>query len=245
MNNARIGITEAGDASVDYSWVNKINDFAGAILITKNVTDEFIDKILKYKDKIILHATCTGMGGTVIEPNVPDYMHQLTQVSKLVSLGFPESHITVRIDPIIPTEKGLQTAQKVIDASPIKRFRFSMLDTYPHVRVRFKANNIQPPYGDSFQPLPEQVKMMREWLSNQEPGLIFESCAEPKLADLSNVQAIGCVSEKDTAILGINITDNDGHGYQRRDCLCMSCKTELLSNKHRCPHGCLYCYWKD
>lgn len=22
-------------------------------------------------------------------------------------------------------------------------------------------------------------------------------------------------------------------------------KTELLKHKTRCPHGCLYCYWKD
>lgn len=119
-------------------------------------------------------------------------------------------------------------------------FSFSLKKFYLH-----HNNNIPLPYGDKFQPSSEQINMVREWLSNQNPDLIFECCAEPKLSDLPNVQAIGCVSDKDAEILGLNITDDGTHGYQRRDCLCMSCKTELLSNKHRCPHGCLYCYWKD
>lgn len=114
-NNLKIGITEAGDAALDFSWVSKINNVDGVILITKNLTDKLIDEIMKHKNKIILHATCTGMGGTCIEPNVPTYMYQLEQVSKLIATGFPAEKITIRIDPIIPTNKGLQTAQKVID----------------------------------------------------------------------------------------------------------------------------------
>ena len=27
--------------------------------------------------------------------------------------------------------------------------------------------------------------------------------------------------------------------------MCYAGKTELLKHKTRCPHGCLYCYWKD
>lgn len=38
----RIGITERGDASIDYSWVDKVSNIDGAILITKNLTDKFI-----------------------------------------------------------------------------------------------------------------------------------------------------------------------------------------------------------
>ena len=82
----KIGITEAGDASLDYTWLNKIDSCDGLILITKNVTDKFIDTILEHKDKIILHATCTGMGGTIIEPNVPSYDKQLAQVTKLIKM---------------------------------------------------------------------------------------------------------------------------------------------------------------
>ena len=240
-----IGITEAGDAALDMSWVNKIDKIDGAILITKNLTDKLISEILKHKDKIILHATCTGMGGTLIEPNVPVYTHQLEQVSKLIAAGFPAERIVIRIDPIIPTVKGLQTAQKVIDASPIKRFRISAFDAYPHIRKRFEENGIPLPYGNSFQASPNQFKMMREWLSAQKPEYVFMSCAEPNLAGLPNVHQTGCVSKYDLSLLGLPTDDNYQTGLQRRCCACLSCKTELLSNKKRCPHGCLYCYWKD
>lgn len=244
-NNIKIGITEAGDAALDMSWVNKIDQIDGAVLITKNLTDKLIEEILKHKDKIILHATCTGMGGTLIEPNVPVYTHQLEQVSKLIAAGFPEERIVIRVDPIIPTSKGLQTAQRVINASPIKRFRISVLDTYPHVRRRFEANNVPLPYGNSFQASPSQFKIMREWLAAQNPEYVFMSCAEQSLAGLPNVHPTGCVSTYDLSLLGLPTNGNYQTGLQRHGCACLSCKTELLSNKRRCPHGCLYCYWKD
>lgn len=245
MNNIKIGITEAGDAAIDYSWLHKLDACNGVILITKNLADKLISEIIKHQEKIILHATCTGMGGTPIEPNVPIYTKQLAQVQKLIDAGFPVERITIRIDPIVPTEKGLKTAQKVIDASPIKRFRVSALDTYPHVRERFVAAGVPLPYGNSFQPSAYQFAAMREWLASQNPEYVFETCAEPLLKDAPNVRASGCISHVDLEKFGIHDYDNFVKGRQRRDCLCLSCKTELLNNRHRCPHGCLYCYWKD
>lgn len=243
MANIKIGITEAGDAALDYSWLNKIDGCNGVILITKNLTDKLISEILAHKDKIILHATCTGMGGTVIEPNVPVYTQQLAQVSKLIATGFPEERITVRIDPIVPTEKGLQTAQKVIDASPIKRFRISVLDAYPHVRARFEQHGVPLPYGNNFQASFEQMMNMRKWLMKQK-GCTFETCAEPSLTGTTNVKVRGCVSERDLRLFGVQSDEVFATGIQRKNCLCLSCKTELLSRKTPCSHGCLYCYWK-
>ena len=106
------GITEAGDASRDYSWTEKVNDTDMSVIITKHITDEFIEKVLLFKNKVVIHATCTGYGGTVLEPNVPDYKVQLDAVKKLIKSGFPASQIVVRIDPIIPTAKGLKTLRK-------------------------------------------------------------------------------------------------------------------------------------
>lgn len=237
----RIGITEAGDAAVDLSWTKKICDCDGAIIITKNLKDEVIAELLRNKKKVILHATCTGMGGTVIEPNVPDYKTQLSQVRKLIDSGFPEEQVVVRIDPIVPTEKGLATAQKVVNASPVKRFRISILDAYPHIRERFREKGIPLPYGENFQASAKQFKNANEWLRKQNPQYSFESCAEPNL----ECKASGCVSERDLALLGLQSDEAFKTGLQRKGCLCLSCKTELLSNKKRCPHGCLYCYWKD
>ena len=36
----KIGITEAGDAGIDRSWANRLDEVDGAILITKNAALE-------------------------------------------------------------------------------------------------------------------------------------------------------------------------------------------------------------
>ena len=67
----KIGITEQGDACLDLSWTNKINLMDGAIIISKTFSPTFNENLLKYKDSIIYHATITGLGSSIIEPNVP------------------------------------------------------------------------------------------------------------------------------------------------------------------------------
>lgn len=69
----KIGITEYGDAGVDFRWENKLKEIDGVILITKNLNDTFIKKVLNHMSEIpiVVHCTCTGWGHTRMEPNVP------------------------------------------------------------------------------------------------------------------------------------------------------------------------------
>ena len=55
----KIGVTERGDAGIDFSWYDKLDTVSGAIIITKKISDAFIDKILTASKPIILHCTCT------------------------------------------------------------------------------------------------------------------------------------------------------------------------------------------
>ena len=71
MAKYKIGITEAGEAGLDLSWVKKLDTVDGAVVITKCISPEFYDAVLANKDKLILHATFTGYGHSVLEPNVP------------------------------------------------------------------------------------------------------------------------------------------------------------------------------
>lgn len=85
----KIGVTEAGDAGVDLSWEEKLDDVDAAVLITKCVSPDFFDATLRHKDKLIIHTTVTGYGHSILEPNVPIYMRSLQQLwnwSKLDSL---------------------------------------------------------------------------------------------------------------------------------------------------------------
>ena len=230
----KIGITEAGDPAFDYSWVAKMPEMDMAILITKNVTDKFIEEILKVKNKVILHATCTGYGGTVLEPNVPQYTVQLEQVKKLISLGFPENQVVIRIDPIIPTYKGFGNVLKVVSYCKqhlpnVKRFRVSIIDNYNHIQERFKRNKLPILFEGKFQASKEEFEsadsVLRQLKNNY--GITFESCAEPLLTE---TEKVGCVSQKDLSIFGLKQDTNELKG-QRKTCLCIAGKTEMLTHK--------------
>lgn len=243
----KIGITERGDPSIDFSWVEKSEKMDGVILITKNLTDKVIENAQKNLDKYIFHISCTGYGGTVIEPNIPEFYKQLAQAKKLLDLGVSVDRVVIRIDPIIPTVKGMNVAGKVfLNAIKMgfKRFRISLMDAYPHVRERMRKNGIEPPYGDMFTApteMFENVDSIVRQLKQIYPDITIESCAEGKLKE---TEQTGCVSEKDLKILGIKFDNVDNSGYQRKGCLCCSAKTELLSEKKQCPYKCMYCYWK-
>lgn len=57
-----------------------------------------------------------------------------------------------------------------------------------------------------------------------EKPYLFESCAE------NLPEQITCISKRDFDILGIPF-DNPEGGFQRKGCLCVAGKTELLNNK--------------
>lgn len=230
-----IGITECGDAGLDFSWVEQIPATDFSILITKNINDKFIDEVIKVKNKVIVHATITGMGGTVVEPRVPPAYISIGQLERLIAKGFPAEQIVLRIDPIIPTQKGINTAIRVLDAARhlgIKRCRISILDMYKHVELRFKNAGIKVPVYDLNKAYDDVLKAITPYMDKWE----FEACAEnfPFRA--------GCISQKDVDILKSPVILMGNKG-QRKGCLCPQNKCELLSHKSQCQHGCLYCYW--
>lgn len=263
----KIGITERGDASIDYQWVEKLPSVDGTILITKNLTDRFIDTVIKcYEngDKLIVHATCTGWGRTDFEPNVPDYKTQLHQLKKLIKKGFPADHCVLRIDPIFPTLSGLNRVMEVIhefqkQKTGIKRIRISVYDEYHHVKERLKAAGYRPCYGENFHASPKQMESVANALRQfsyctySHHGQVtmrnqFETCAEDLLVKRypHSFKQVGCVSNKDIELMGLEpVLNKEENGQQRTGCHCLTCKTELLTNKYRCPNQCIYCYWKD
>lgn len=235
----KVGITERGDAGLDFTWVDKLLPLN--IIITKNLNDQIIEHLIKHKEKIILHTTCTGMGGSRLEPNVPNVIYTHSQTHKLIGNGFPVNQIVLRIDPIIPTEKGIVLVEHILDRfqdTGIKRVRYSFLDMYPHVKERIIKAGLKLPYN-TFCCSDEMKKNALHLLIQYEDIYELEACAE------NTKHLMGCVSKKDFDIMGIRAEDVEPVGFQRKGCMCIAGKTELLSSKKRCSHGCLYCYWKD
>lgn len=142
MAKYKIGTTEHGDAGLDLSWVSRLGRMDGAIVITKQVSPRFRDAVLANSNKLVVHATTTGYGGTVLEPNVPPLDEQLNAVVALVQAGFPKEKVVIRVDPAEGVIKAFMDAG-------FSRFRVSIIDMYPHVRERFKQVGLPLIYGES------------------------------------------------------------------------------------------------
>ena len=239
----RIGVTESNEIAYNLDVFDRL--YKGNIIITKRLTDKLIEKLIEYKDKIILHLTVTGMGSTRIEPFVPSPQATLGKLQKLINGGFPTDHIVLRVDPIVPTIKGLNTATSVLKlfrGLGIKRVRISFLDNYKHVRERFKEIGVELYNGEFHAPLKERLKCLTaiKYCAEECGYETVEACGEP------GIDSIPCLSQKDIDILGL--TDEillEGSAEQRKSCGCPANKTSLFKGKpERCLHKCLYCYWK-
>ncbi len=231
----RIGVTEKGDAGLDFAWINKANEYDGIILITKHISYGFIEHASK--TNAIVHATITGHGGTIYEPKVPPISISKIQFEHLVNKIGPE-RVVLRIDPIIPTDSGVAKAIFVYqqiheNMGKRTRIKISFMDNYVHVKDRFTKAGIKP--LDYFFHAPIEL---RKKIASYFPDA--EICGEP------GFDCEGCVSKKDLEIFGIDISKVDPKigGFQREECRCLACKIEMLNNKRQCKSGCLYCYWK-
>lgn len=247
----KIGITERGDAGINPEWGRKLNTVDGVILITKNMTQDFclsLVEMCKSGFPFIVHCTCTGYGGTVLEPNVPSYKEQLDTLKWIIDIGIPANQFVLRIDPIFPSEKGLEKVREVLDYfttlnTGVTRIRISLVDEYQHVKERYRERGWTPLYGDNFGPSYNQKKMVAALL-NKYPYK-FELCAEDDFAKMLNNGIIqGCISENDLSIMHLPMEEMGENPQNRRGCHCLSCKTELLTDRKPCPNGCVYCFWR-
>lgn len=222
----RIGITERGDGGLDQSWRSKLDIVDGIIIITK--APHLIENI---PDNAIIHCTITGNGGTWIEPNVIPTDIALEHYSRLVSM-YGGERVVLRIDPIIPYSNMSLSNAYMVNSHAKGRVRISFIDMYSHVKDRFRPHI---PHIDNYTfhaPLEERLRI---WNDFGRP----EICGEPGMS------CSGCISEQDVILMGLNHLNLKGNkSGQRKTCLCIAEKTELLENKSRCNHSCLYCYWR-
>ena len=256
----QIGITERGDAAIDTTWKTWVYEKGlPAILITKDpvklITENpglFIGDELK--GNVILHATITGMGGTWLEPNVPNPNDTLKRLQ--LFLDEPKFHrerIVIRQDPIFVPEllDDFTRGDDVFKVGTFAkknglRYRMSFLDLYPHVKERISQANpdkykeILKTQPDMHLPLNTRLDFLK--ILEKRTGLAeadIEICGEPE------IKCTGCLSKRDLDTFGVELDKDPETGFQRPACACLGIKKELLTNKHRCKHQCVYCFWKD
>jgi DNA repair photolyase len=244
-----IYVTERGDAGIHIKEVlEKATWKAPMILITKSpqlilphISE--LEKLHPYGNNkaFMVHCTITGYGGTALEPGVPKVSESIKAYHKLVS-KIGGQRTVLRIDPIIPTEKGLETAYDVLSKAR-GRVRISFFDAYPHALKRMTPkmqSKIKSVYNGQFHaPLELRLAAMRtlEGLAPAQTKMI-EVCGEPGLP------CSGCVSAFDLKAMGCDGDWDRRKGAQRPACACIREKKEMLDHIGQCKHGCLYCYWK-
>lgn len=234
----QIGITERGDAAINKGWIPWVmQERKPAILVTKD--PRLLWKSLTKSMNIIVHATITGMGGSVLEPNVPVPLMAHRGLEKIISL-LGKDRVVLRIDPIMPSEFGVDTALQVLEYGRQNfgdiRVRVSFLDCYRHVYKRFADAGLSEMLRMYNGQIHASLKDRQQALA-QLPGNI-EICGEPGMV------CQGCISPIDVKILNLPQPSNIQFGRQRGHCQCLFIKRELLKNRDRCPHQCLYCYWQ-
>lgn len=248
-----IGITETYDPCFVPDWETRLLD--ANIIISKELSDEMIEKLLITQDRVIFHHTVTGFGGSEFEPGVKTPEFEFAQFKKLIERGFPISHYVLRVDPILCfSVKHMKNVLNVLDMwkdfmktqDTKLRCRVSIVDMYDHVRKRIKEQiNFDVPWSGF-----HADKVVFEYVNNRlkqyTDTFEFEACAETQQRMPSDfIHYCGCASFADLLILGKDVSE---YGYpdkkQRQECQCLAKKQILSVKPGRCAHQCLYCFWK-
>ncbi len=226
----KIGITGFGDAGLDQSWQAREDSVDGIILVTKAP-----QVVRKFPARFVLHCTITGWGGTFMEPRVAPPEKTIPVYQRFVETHGPKK-IVLRIDPIIPTEEGLERAKGVLQHAR-SRVRTSFVDSLPHVKERFKEAGFSLPWSTEHAPLALRQQILEE-LKEMSPYPI-EVCDEPDIA------CTGCVSALDYDAMGLDCTDATLGNNHTKFCRCLASKQQLINHEMlRCRHDCLYCFWE-
>lgn len=237
-SESKFFVTEQGDVShqlrdVENKLTNLYNPGDAMLAISKNVDKADLRAFLiKHAKYTIFHATITGYGGTELEPGAAPWQETIAGLNSLIEEGFPAKQVVLRVDPIIPTPQGIDTAQQVVQAchGMVRRIRFSFIDGYKHVKYLLPWDTFHAPAAK----MTEALMMLR----NNASGRSLEACGESTVPENK-----GCISTTDYKILGLEPPPESRKG-QRKGCLCLGNKTELLVKPEICSNGCKYCYYK-
>ena len=234
----KVGITNSGDAGLDFSWTNRL--LKANIIITKYLTPDntrLIEELVKHKAEIILHIGCSGYGQSCMEPNIPAPETILEGFKLLIAEGFPVENVVLRTDPIIPSIPCLKLTEnvwKMFADTGIKRVRYSIINLYPHTQDKIKQVFGALPFS-GFSAPDHMIRRTLETMSNYRYIYNFEGCN-------SYEDPIGCISYKDFDVLGLNKSEFEPIKHKKSTCNCCSEKVELLDSRIKCTGNCLYCY---
>jgi hypothetical protein len=200
-------------------------------------------------DQIYLHFTITGLGGTPIEPGVPDYRAALAQLPALVALAGDPLRVSVRFDPLLFWEERGEIRSN-LDLFP------EVAETAAAVGIRDIRVSFAQWYGKAVRRavtrgfrfyVPSEAEQKSRALElaaiSAARGLILHACSQPVLAGIPGIRPSACI---DGALLE-SLHPRREPASRRKDrgqraaCLCTESK-DIGSYTQSCRHACVYCY---
>ncbi|MBI5417426.1 DUF1848 family protein [Candidatus Poribacteria bacterium] len=232
--------------------VDKLNSFPPenvhtVVIWTKNPINIFMlndlnKKLLSYK-QIYIHLTITGMGGSELEPGIPQAEKILEILPKLVKFVSNPERITWRFDPIIRAVKNdklftnliyFDNLLEKIASHGIKICRTSWVFPYKKVCSHLNESGyklILPTHSEMLEDynyMDIRLKKMKMNLAVcAMEGFNHSQCIDGHLFSLLHPDKIPC-------------SELSAHG-QRKLCGCTE-SFDIGSYGLKCHHGCIYCY---
>jgi len=217
----------------------------GLLLITKNISGSIpiLEKARDLEIPVVTHITITGLGGSVLEPLVPDWKTSCADLASFISKVENLNTVVLRIDPLVPSITDFSVIESILEVAfnlGITRVRTSVIDYYPFVRKKFESKKL-PLVGIGFQP---DFKAKFDLLKNLAEivigkyGMSLEACAED--IQVPGITRIGCADREEWKALGLDLPKGSP---KRWSCFCDTPKYDLLPKEPTCGYNCLYCYW--
>ncbi len=202
-----------------------------------------LSRKVKNYESLFLHLTATGMGGSLLERNIPvpdEVMGLLPELVRLV--GGPE-RIRFRFDPIVHLRmpdgslySNLGMFDQIVRRAAgfgVKDVTISWMSEYRKVLAHLKAKGIVPETPS------EEVKRKELAVlldTAKKYGLRLHGCCEPIM------ERSRCIDGSFLSALhprGIPCSTRKAKGQRE---LCGCTESYDIGAYRLCPHGCLYCY---
>lgn len=196
-------------------------------------------------DQVFCHLTVTGLGGTLLEPNIRPWRQVMEQLPELIEFARHPQRVTVRFDPILHWREDAEIrsnfplAKQILKRcarNGVRTVRISFATLYGKVQRRKGWDWYDPPQAD-------RMQMARELVSIADGlGLTAYSCGDHSL------RGAGIMPSK--CIDGELLTELHPHRLpaptgkdkgQRPECGCTP-SADIGSYTMSCPNGCRYCY---
>jgi hypothetical protein len=232
--------------------IEKLRDYPpeqvhSLVLWTKNPRNMLapgpLRETLERYAQLYVHLTVTGLGGTVLEHNIPPWETVGQTLPGLIALVKGAERICWRFDPIVRcvTQESLISNIELfvviagsMAAAGIGACRTSWVEPYPKVLRRLEKKGVRLA-AHSAQERKDHVRLLEQTAAGLGMSLHYcavegcssSSCIDGALLSRLHPQSIRCSTKRAKG--------------QRRLCGCTE-SIDIGWYSQKCPNGCLYCY---